>query len=80
MGQLFQTQMFVKCVVHFLLFVSMVHLSIETSTPLKPYYHLEDENVDDNIFINADMTGVVWLSRGYSAPCGEVTKAVASLL
>ena len=29
---------------------------------------------------NADTTGVAMLWRGYSAPCGEVTKDVARLL
>ena len=30
--------------------------------------------------INANITGVAKFWRGYSAPCGEVTKAVARLL
>ena len=34
----------------------------------------------ENTLINADTTGVAKLWRGYSAPCGDVTKAVARLL
>ena len=44
------------------------------------YRHLHHVQGRDFPLINAVTTGVAKLWRGYLAPCGEVTKAVARLL
>ena len=64
----------------FLLFILIAHIYIYTTKTIlinNPTLILEAKRF--NVKINADIRGVAKLWRGYSAPCGEVTKSVTRL-